>query len=118
HHTCTCGNLLCTHNSTGRLPPLPPPLNLEACGPLPQALNLLGREAAELACLLRDRDGHGLMVAVLPRAAQVEALVDRLLELDGLATPLGVAARELVEPARAHADVRDLVGQHVVDRLL
>src|SRR5262249_47877361 len=51
-------------------------------------------------------------------AAQVEALVDRFLEFDGAAPALGVATRELIEPARTHTDVRDLVSKHIVDRLL
>src|SRR5882724_9152607 len=93
-------------------------IHLGALGALHQPLDLLVGEARELARLLGDRDRHQLVVAVLAAAAQVEALVDRLLELDRLAPALGVAARQLVEPARAHAHVRDLVGQHVVHRLL
>src|SRR5687768_18204274 len=43
---------------------------------------------------------------------------DRVLELDGPPPPLGIALGQLVQPARAHAHVRDLVGQHVVHRVL
>jgi hypothetical protein len=57
-------------------------------------------------------------VAVLRVPPRIEALVDRVLELDGAPPPLGVALRQLVEPARAHAHVGDLVGQDVVHRAL
>src|SRR5439155_5586222 len=93
-------------------------IHLRALRALDEPLDLLVGEAGELARLLGDRDRHHLVVAVLAAAAEVEALVDRLLELDRLAPALGVAARQLVEPAGAHPHVRDLVRQHVVHRLL
>src|SRR5437867_1285212 len=58
------------------------------------------------------------MGAVQANAAEIEALVDRLLELDGPPPPVGVSLRELVQPPRAHAHVGDLVGQHEIDRAL
>src|SRR5262245_1394667 len=83
-----------------------------------QSLGLHVGEARELARLLGRRDRHRLVVTVLSSAAQVEALVDCLLELDGAAPALGVTARQLVEPPRAHTDVRDLVREHVIDGFL
>src|SRR5258706_12600870 len=89
-------------------------VHLRALRALDEPLDLLVREAGELARLFRDRDGHELVLAVLPGAAEIEALVDRVLELDGLAPALCIATRELVEPPRAHAHVRDLVGEHEI----
>src|SRR5438876_4535300 len=77
-------------------------VHLRALRALDEPLDLLVREAGELARLFGDRDRHELVLAVLPGAAEVEALVDRVLELDGLAPALCIAARELVEPPRAH----------------
>src|SRR5438105_10597923 len=93
-------------------------VNLGALRALDEPLDLLVGEAGQAAGVLGDRDGHHLVMPVLPGAPEVEALVDRVLELDGAAPALGVAPRQLVEPARAHAHVGDLVGQHVVDRAL
>src|SRR5258705_2719425 len=58
---------------------------------LDEPLDLLVGEAGQAPRVLGDRDRHHVVVAVLPGAAQVEALVDRVLELDGLAPPLGIA---------------------------
>src|SRR3982751_2897324 len=78
-------------------------VHLRALGALDEPLDLLVREPGELARVLRDGDGDQLVLAVLPGAAEIEALVDGVLELDRLAPPFRVTARELVEPARAHA---------------
>src|SRR5207245_8539795 len=78
---------------------------------LDEAVDLLVGETGEPARLGGDRDRHRLGVAGLADAAQVEPLVDRLLELDRAATPLGIALGQRVEPFRAHADAGDLVGQ-------
>src|SRR2546425_8027066 len=79
-----------------------------------EALDLLVGEAGETARLLGDRDGDFLVVAVQADAPEVEALVDRLLELDRATPTLGIALGQLVEPLRPHAHVRDLVGEHEV----
>src|SRR5437016_4322520 len=82
-------------------------VHLRALRALDEPLDLLVREAGELAGVLGDGDRHQLVLAILAGAAEVEALVDRVLELDGLAPALGIATRQLVEPARAHPHVRD-----------
>src|SRR5262249_55310623 len=88
---------------------------LRAAGEL---VDLLVGEAGQSARFLGDRDADLLVRAVQTDAAEVEALVDRLLERDGLLSPVGIALGELVEPARAHAHVGDLVGQHEIDGAL
>src|SRR4029450_4176550 len=51
-------------------------------------------------------------------AAEVEALVDGLLELDGLAAALRIVLGQPGQPLRAHAYVGDVVGEHEIDRAL
>src|SRR5208337_4696491 len=50
--------------------------------------------------------------------AEVEQLVDAVLERLRPLQALGVTFSELAHPLRAHADVSDLVGEHVVYRSL
>src|SRR5207253_8907866 len=76
------------------------------------------REAGELAGLGGDGDGHHFMVPELAGPAQIEALVDGLLELDGLAPPLHIDFGQLREPLRPHAHMGDLVGEDEVQRAL
>ena len=89
-------------------------VDLGALRRLDEALDLLVGEARELPGLGRDGDGHHLVVAEPAGAAEVEALVDGLLELDRLAAALRVALGQPGQPLRAHAHVGDLVGQHEV----
>src|SRR4029453_8492331 len=93
-------------------------VDLRALGGLDEALDLLVGEAAELPRLRGDGDQHRVVLAVLPHPAEVEALVDGLLELDGPAPALRIALGELGEPLRAHAHVGDLVGEPEVPRPL
>src|SRR5262245_44174575 len=93
-------------------------IDLRALRRLDQPLDLLVGEAAEGARLARDRDRDGGVVAILPDAAEVEPLVDGLLELDGAAPSLGVALGEPRQPLRSHPHVRDLVGEDVIHRAL
>src|SRR5688572_29569877 len=89
-------------------------VDLRALGTLHEAVDLLVGEAGEAARVLGDGNGDDIVRAVLAGAAEVEALVDGFLELDGSAAALRVAARELVQTARAHPHVRDLIREHVV----
>ena len=76
-------------------------VHLRALGALDEPLDLLVREAGELARLFCDGDRDEFVLAILAGAPEVEALVDRVLELDGLAPAFGVAARELVPAMRS-----------------
>src|SRR2546428_10644658 len=77
-----------------------------------EALDLLVGEAGETARLLGDRDGDFLVAAVQADAPEVEALVDRLLELDRATPTLGIPLGQLVEPLTPPAHVRDPDGEH------
>src|SRR5262249_21275139 len=93
-------------------------VDLRSLGRLDQTLDLFLGEAGQAPHVRGDRDGHRIVVALAPHAAQVEALVDALLELDRAPPTLGVALGEPRQPLRAHADVRDLVGQDEIDGTL
>jgi hypothetical protein len=58
------------------------------------------------------------VVALSADAAEIEPLVDALLEFDRAPPALGITLRELGQPLRAHANVGDLVGEDEVDRAL
>src|SRR5260370_16547345 len=53
-----------------------------------------------------------------PAGAEVENLIDHLLEVRGLLERLGGAFGQLAHPLRAHPDVGYLVGEDVIDRAL
>src|SRR5439155_72100 len=53
-----------------------------------------------------------------PDPAEVEALVDVLLEIDRLAPAVGVPLGQLREPLGPHPDVGDLVGEDELDGAL
>src|SRR5207244_1120086 len=116
------GALRASGDASGGLggPAARPPISIDgrALGAADEPLDLVVGEPGETASVPGDRDADLIGGAVLADAAQVEALVDRLLKLDRAPAPLGIAPGQLVEPARAHPHVGDLVGQHVVDRAL
>src|SRR5262245_25359337 len=95
-----------------------PSVHGRALGGPDQALDLFVRESGQAARILGDGDAALLVGAGLADPTQVESRVDRILELDGPPASLGVPLGQGVEPLRAHAHVRDLVGQHVVHGLL
>src|SRR5438094_2736912 len=74
-----------------------------ALSSLDEAVDLLVREPGEPPRFRGDRDRHRVVVAGLPDTAEVEPLVDRVLELDRAPPPLGIARRQLVEPPGSHA---------------
>src|SRR5206468_10180957 len=84
-------------------------------GRLDQSLNLVVGEPGEPAVLGGDGDRNLVRGARLAHAAQVEAIVDRLLKFDRPLPALRITLGELVEPVRPDPDVGDLVGEHVVD---